>query len=81
MFFLSVSPECSRVLDCFGELADEIVLVIPNIMFVLMVPSLAWTRVGFGGFLGRGFSWEGMLLDEAFLPIGSLRAMVGGVSP
>ena len=40
-------------------LADEIVLAIPSIMFVLVVPSFELSRVGSSGFLGGAFLLQG----------------------
>ena len=41
------------------RLADEIVLAIPNVTFVLVVPSFELSRVGSGGFLGGAFLLRG----------------------
>ena len=40
-------------------LADEFVLAIPSIRFVLVVPSFGLLRVGSGGFLGGAFLLRG----------------------
>ena len=39
--------------------ADEVALAAPIIMYVLVVPSIVWSRVGSGGFLGEALLLRG----------------------
>ena len=54
-FSLRYPPSALRFGTALTRFTDEIVPVVPNITFVLVVPSFVWSRVGSGGFLGEAF--------------------------
>ena len=54
-FFLRYPPSALGFGTVLIGLADEIVLAVPSITFVLVVPSFVLWRVGSGGFLGGAF--------------------------
>ena len=58
-FFLRYLPSALGFGTTLTRLADEIVLAIPNVTFVLVVPSFGLLRVGSGGFLGGAFLLRG----------------------
>ena len=58
-FFLRYPSSALGFGTALTGLTDEIVLAIPNVTFVLVVPSFGLSRVGSGVFLGGAFLLRG----------------------
>ena len=58
-FFLQYPPSALGFGTMLVGLADEIVLVVPSVTFVLVVPLFGLSMVGSGGFLEEAFLLRG----------------------
>ena len=76
-FFLQYPLSALHFGTALTRFTDEIFLAIPNIMFVLVVPSFVCSRVGSGGFRARLLYYEGLEIGKASLLEKGLRVWLG----
>ena len=58
-FFSRYPPGAFCPGTVLADFTDEVALAVPDITYVLAVPSTSWPGVGSGGFLGEGFLLRG----------------------